>query len=299
MSQTNDILLDPQAIQSAEALGLHARFIVEGYMAGEHRSPFRGFAMEFSQHREYVPGDDVRHLDWKVLGRTDRYYLKQYEQETNYVAHILLDGSESMRYGSGPLSKLQYGKVLAACLSYLVLHQRDAVAVGVFDSTMRNYVPRTGNLASIHAIMSVLAGFDGTQGTGIGAVLHEVAAQTRRRGIVILISDLFDDEQQILQGIQHLRFGGHEVIVFHTLDPYELEFPFKGLVQFEGMEDLPKVMTRPHEIRKTYLREMRAFCDRIREGCERNDVHYVAVNTGEPLAETLAGYLAFRVKARE
>src|SRR5258706_13766750 len=143
-------LLDPEAINRAEALGLHGRYVVEGYMAGEHKSPFRGFAIEFTQHREYVPGDDTRHLDWKVLGRTDRYYLKQYEQETNYVANILLDGSESMKYGSRSITKLQYGKMMAAGLSYLILHQRDAVAVGVFDTAMRGYGPRRGNLGSSH-----------------------------------------------------------------------------------------------------------------------------------------------------
>src|SRR5215831_19691147 len=147
-------LLDPETVQKAEAMGLHARFIVEGYMAGEHKSPFRGFAIEFTQHREYVPGDDTRHLDWKVLGRTDRYYLKQYEQETNYVAHVLLDGSESMKYGSGSISKLQYGKMMGAVLTYLILNQRDAVSVGVFDTVMRSHVPRTSNLGSIHNIMS-------------------------------------------------------------------------------------------------------------------------------------------------
>lgn len=135
--------LDPQAISKAEALGLHARFIVEGFMAGEHKSPYRGFAIEFAQHREYAPGDDTRHLDWKVLGRTDRYYIKQYEQETNYVAHLLLDGSESMKYGSGKLSKLHYGKMLAACLAYLIMHQRDAAALALFDTVVRDYVPRS------------------------------------------------------------------------------------------------------------------------------------------------------------
>src|SRR5687768_4029943 len=148
MAKTNT-LLDPVAIQRGESLGLHARFVVEGYMAGEHQSPFRGFAVEFTQHREYSPGDDTRHLDWKVLGRTDRYYLKQYEQETNYVATILLDGSKSMQYGSGSITKLQYAKVMAACLAYLVLHQGDAVTVDVFDTDVRAHVPRTGNLASI------------------------------------------------------------------------------------------------------------------------------------------------------
>jgi uncharacterized protein (DUF58 family) len=288
------MLLDPAAVQSGESLGLLARFVVEGYMAGEHKSPFRGFAIEFTQHREYTPGDDIRHLDWKVLGRTDRYYLKQYEQETNYVANILLDGSESMKYGSGSLSKMTYGKMMAACLSYLILKQRDAVSVGVFDTEMRSNVPRTGNLASIHNIMNVLSRFEPKRQTGIAAVLHELAGQIRRKGIVILISDLFDDEEKILQGIQHLRFGGNEVIVLHTMDPFELEFPFAGMVEFEGLENWPTILTRPRDIRRSYLAEVEAFRRRIREGCERNQVHYVLVNTAQALGEVLGGYLAFR-----
>ncbi len=289
-------LLDPEAINRAEALGLHARQIVEGYMAGEHKSPFRGFSIEFTQHREYVAGDDIRHLDWKVLGRTDRYYLKQYEQETNYVAHLLLDGSESMKYRSGAISKLQYGKVMAASLAYLILHQRDAVSAGIFDTSVKEYVPRTGNLASMHNIMATLAAFAPREQTNIAAVLHDMAGQIRRKGIVILISDLFDDEQKVLDGIQHLLFGGNEVIVFHTLDPFELEFPFDGLVQFEGLELEALVMTRPREIRKSYQRELQAFCGRIREGCEKQRCHYVLINTSAPLHEVLSGYLAFRLR---
>jgi len=296
MAKTANVLLDPLAIQKAESLGLHARFIVEGYMAGEHKSPFRGFAIEFTQHREYVPGDDTRHLDWKVLGRTDRYYLKQYEQETNYVANILLDGSESMKYGSGSITKLQYGKMMAAVLSYLILHQRDAVAVGVFDTAMRGYVPRTGNLGSIHNIMKVLAEFDPTQQTSVGSVLHEVAGQIKRKGIVILISDLFDDEEKILEGIQHIRFGGSEVVLFHVVDPFELDFPFSGMVEFGGLEGVPKLLTRPREIRKSYLQAVEEFRRKIREGCERNNVHYMLVNTGHALHEVISGYLAFRLK---
>ena len=295
MAKTNT-LLDPLAIQSGEALGLHARFVVEGYMAGEHKSPFRGFAVEFTQHREYVPGDDTRHLDWKVLGRTDRYYLKQYEQETNYVASILLDGSESMKYGSGSITKLQYGKVMAAILSYLILHQRDAVSVGLFDTAVKGSIPRTGNLASVHNIMNMLAAFEPREQTNIAAVLHDVATQIRRKGIVILISDLFDDEEKILRGIQHLRFSGSEVIVFHTMDPFELDFPFQGMVEFDGLENIPKITTRPKDIRKSYLREVEAFRTRIREGCERNNVHYVLVNTGIAIHEVIASYLAFRLR---
>ena len=296
MAKQQQTFLDPKAINQAEALGLQARFIVEGYMSGEHKSPYRGFAIEFTQHREYVPGDDIRHLDWKVLGRTDRYYLKQYEQETNYVAHILLDGSESMKYGSGAISKMQYGKMMAACLAYLILDQRDSVSVGVFDSTMRSYIPRTGNMASIHNIMSVLADFEPTGTTDMAPVLHDLAGQIKRKGVVILIGDFFDNEDAILEGIQHIRFGGSEVIVFHTMDAFELEFPFKGMVEFEGLEGIPKIMTRAPEIRKSYLKEVEAFRARIREGCEKNNCHYVLVNTSQPLHEVLTGYLAFRLR---
>src|SRR5512139_1664310 len=185
---TSSPLLDPVAISRAESLGLHARYIVEGYMAGEHKSPYRGFAVEFAQHREYAHGDDTRHLDWKVLARTERYYIKQYEQETNYVAHILLDGSESMKYGSGRLTKLQYGKMMAACLAYLILHQRDAVALALFDTAVRDYTPRSDNLKTIHRLLTKLAAFETAAATNIATVLHDMAHQIRRKGIVIVIS---------------------------------------------------------------------------------------------------------------
>lgn len=291
-----DELLDPSALAHAELLGLHARQVVEGYLAGEHRSPYFGFATEFAQHREYSQGDDLRHLDWKVLGRTDRYYVKQYEQETNYVAQVLLDGSESMRYGSGAVTKLHYGKQLAACLAYLILLQRDAVAVGLFDAAMRRYLPRSNNRANIHVIMGQLAKYEtaAEARTQVGAVLHEMARQTPRKGIVVLISDLFDEEERVLEGIQHLRFIGHEVIVFHVLDPAEIEFPFSGNIEFVGLEGMPAQLTRAQEIRRSYREEVEAFCRRLREGCERNQSHYVLVNTGLPLRETLSGYLGFR-----
>jgi uncharacterized protein (DUF58 family) len=291
-----DQLLDPQTIARAEALGLQARHIVEGYMAGEHKSPYRGFAIEFAQHREYTHGDDTRHLDWKVLGRTDRYYIKQYEQETNYVANILLDGSESMKYGSSAVTKFDYARQIAACLAFLILHQRDAAALGIFDQTMRDYSPRSDNRSTIHRVMSRLAAFEPTQQTGVAPVLHDIANQLRRKGIVIVISDFFDDEAKVLEGIQHLRFGGHEVVCFHVMDPYELEFPFTGLVEFEGLESIPKILTRPAELRKSYLKEVGAFQQRLREGCEKNQCHYVLVNTKEPLHEVLSGYLAFRLR---
>ena len=295
-TSTTSGLLDAEAISRAEALGLHARYVVEGYMSGEHKSPYRGFAVEFAQHREYTHGDDTRHIDWKVEARTDRLFVKQYEQETNYVANILLDGSESMMYGSGEHTKLQYAKMTAAVLSYLILHQRDAVALGIFDKDVQDYQPRSNSKATIHNLMSRLASFEGTEETDIAGNLHNMAVQTPRKGIFILISDFFDDEEAVMEGIQHLRFIGHEVIVFQVLDPYELEFPFNGLVEFHGLENLSKVLTRPSEIRHTYQREFAAFQSRIREGCEKNGVHYVLADTSKPLAQVLTNYLTFRLR---
>jgi uncharacterized protein (DUF58 family) len=287
-------LLDPAVIQRAELLGLNARQIVEGYMAGAHKSPMRGMAIEFSQHREYAPGDDLRHLDYKVLGRTDRYYIKQYEQETNFVAHILLDGSESMQYGSGPLTKFEYARQMAATLAYLILLQRDAVAVNNFDSSSRVRQPRTDSMARMHDILLSLSAFEPTEQTDIAGNLHDLAAELRKKGIVILISDLFDDEERVLQGIQHLLFGGHEVLVFHVMDHAEIDFSFTGPVEFIGLEQGSRLSTHPAAIRKSYCAEVRAFCDRVRLACERNRCHYVFVDTAAPWEEILSRYLASR-----
>jgi uncharacterized protein (DUF58 family) len=201
-----------------------------------------------------------------------------------------------MQYGSGKVTKFEYAKQIAACLAFLILHQRDAAALGIFDQSMRDYSPRSDNRATIHRLMTRLAAFQPTQQTSVSTVLHDMANQIRRKGIVIVISDFFDDEQKVLEGIQHLRFGGNEVVCFHVMDPYELEFPFTGLVEFEGLEGIPKILTRPAELRKTYLREVEAFRTRLREGCEKNQSHYVLVNTAEPLHEVLSGYLAFRLR---
>src|SRR3954468_13306305 len=253
--KTLEQLLDPVAISRAESLGLNARFIVEGYMAGEHKSPYRGFAIEFAQHREYTHGDDTRHLDYKVLGRTDRYYIKQYEQETNYVAQIMLDGSESMKFGSGQYSKFDYGRQMAATLAYLILLQRDAVSVNIFDEKLREKQPRTDSLAKIHQIMAVLAAFEPSEKTNVAQMLHDLAAQFRRKGIVILISDMLDDEEKIIEGIQHLRFNGHEVIVFHVMDHAEIAFDMTGTVEFIGLEGGPAPPPQPSRFAKASPRD--------------------------------------------
>ena len=295
-TSTQRNLLDANAIARGESLGILARNVVEGYRVGEHRSPFRGFAIEFAQHREYTLGDDIRHLDWKVLGRTDRYYIKQYEQDTNFVAQLVVDGSESMNYGSGKITKLHYAKVLAACLAYLVLLQRDAVALHVFDTEMRDTMARTDNMAKIHAIMDRLAEFKATQQTRLGSALSDIARMTKARGIIVVISDLFDDEAAFEKGIQQIRFGGSEIVVFHVMDPYELDFPFDGNVEFVGLEGLDRLRTNPQAIRQSYLDSVNGFRRRVQGICDRAGCHYILANTGVPLAETLSSYLAFRHK---
>ena len=295
MSKPAESLLDPAAVAKGEALGLAARGIVEGYRVGEHRSPFHGFAIEFAQHREYSTGDDLRHMDWKVLGRTDRYYIKQYEQDTNLVAHLLVDGSESMNYGSAAgRTKLDYAKTLAACLALLVLRQSDAVGLNIFDTEIRDRFARTDNPGRIHEIMRRLAAFEAHAGTGIGRALRDLSSTLRARGIVLVVSDLFDDEEVLARGLEQLRFQGHEVVVFHVLDPDEIDFPFTGSVRFVGLEGADTVETNPAALRRSYLDAFEAFCKRVREVCARCSSHYVLCNTGVPLATTLSEYLAFR-----
>lgn len=287
-------LLDPEAISRGESLGLLARRIVEGYRVGEHRSPFSGFALEFAQHREYGHGDDIRHLDWKVLGKTDRYYIKQYEQDTNFVAHLIIDASSSMDYGSGPLTKLHFAKALAACLAFIILSQRDAIALTLFDSESRYHQTRTDSLAKLPSVLNHLATLPSRPGTNLALALDQVAASSRARGIIIIISDFLDAEDGLHLGLQKLAFLRHEIITFHVLDPHELTFPFEGSCRFQGLESNDEILATPRDIRSTYLAQMDAFRTRIRTTCEKFNSHYVLADTGKPIAEVLSAYLAFR-----
>ncbi|MFT3786767.1 MAG: DUF58 domain-containing protein [Tepidisphaeraceae bacterium] len=292
-------LLDPATIARAEALGLYARTIVEGPTSGDNRSPFHGFSVEFSQHRQYVPGDDLRHLDWKILGRSDRYFVKRYQQETNYACQLLVDSSESMAYGGGESNKLDYARRLAACLAYLVLKQRDTASLRVFDQTITASLPKTSSIAGIGPILATLARLDARGTTAIPATLERIAGESARRGIVVLISDLLDDEEAIIRGIQHLTFAGQEVIVLHVMHHDELSFDFTRPMRFDGLEMPEQLTIRPADIRVTYLNELNAFRTRVREGCERANCHYVLLDTGRPMSETLSAYLAFRARVRK
>jgi uncharacterized protein (DUF58 family) len=288
--------LESDVVARAQALGLKARGIVEGLRVGEHKSPYRGFSVEFVQHREYVPGDDIRHIDWKSYGRSERYTIKQYEQETNFTGQLLLDASRSMLYGDGDANKLEYAKLLAATLAYLIIHQRDCASLAVFDSAWRTMLPASSQPGHVQTILRTLESTEPQAKTALGPLLHELAQQARRRGLVFLISDCFDDVPGLLNGLQHLRFQGHEVTVFHVLHPDEIEFPFEGMTRFEGMEEYLHLLTRPQLIRPAYTRVLKAYFRELQSGCEASRCDYVMMNTGRPLAETLTEYLARRLR---
>jgi uncharacterized protein (DUF58 family) len=290
------VYLRPHILSRAEALGLKARQIVEGLRVGDHKSPFRGFSVEFVQHREYVPGDDIRHIDWKSYGRSERYTIKQYEQETNFIGHILLDGSKSMQYGDGEANKLEYAKLLAATLSYLIIRQRDSVSLAVFDSTWRAQLPVSSQTGHINTIVHTLEATEPAEKTSIGPLLQQVAERVRRRGLVFIISDVFDDVDAFLKGMQHLRFQGHEVTVFHILHPDEMNFPFTGNVRFEGLEVPEELKTRPHLIRPSYMRAVQDYLRELQKGCEMYHCDYVRMDTSHPLEVALPQYLVRRLQ---
>jgi uncharacterized protein (DUF58 family) len=288
--------LDPAVLQRLGSLDLVAREVVEGVRVGMHKSPLRGFSTDFAHHRPYVPGDSVRHLDWRVYGRTERYYVKLYEAETNFDAHLLLDASSSMRFGSGPISKLEYAKFMAASLAYMIVDQRDSVGLAVFDSELRRYLPPRSAMGVISNIDEALAEAVPEPRTNIAALLHEFATRIPRRGFVILISDLFDHVDDFIKGLDHLRFKGHNVVVFHVLDPWELTFPFGGGTwRFEGLENEGEIVTQPKRIRAAYMDELRKYLTQIRTACERSTVDYVLVDTSRPVDVVLSAYLIGRI----
>lgn len=286
--------LDPKVLAKIGSLTLVARQIVEGLRVGVHESPFRGFSTEFAHHRPYVAGDGARHVDWRVYGRTERYYVKLYDAETNFDAYLLLDASSSMRYGSERLTKLEYAKFMAASLAYLIIEQRDSVGLAVFDSVLRSFVPPRSTRSVIAIIDQKLREAKPEPRTDVGALLHEFAQRIPRRSFVLLFSDLFDSVEGLTKGLDHLRFGGHNVIVFHTMDAHELDLPFSGTCRFVGLEGEPEIITQPQRIHAAYRREVEQFIGEIRRACERNHADYVLVNTSRPVEVVLADYLNYR-----
>jgi uncharacterized protein (DUF58 family) len=287
--------LDPKTLNKIAGLDLKARLIVEGFVSGLHKSPYHGFSVEFAEHREYVPGDDIRHIDWKVFGRSDRYYIKQYEEETNLVSYVLLDVSESMRYSGNGMTKLDYGCHIAAALSYLVIQQQDSAGMVLFDDEVQAFMPASSNPSNLKEMLQKLAEIEARQKTDIGRVFHEIAERLGKKGLVVVISDLFDDPVRILAGLRHLRHRGHDVIVFHVLDHDEVTFPLERITMFEGLEDGPRVIADPRALRQGYLDEMNAFRRQVRRGCLGDRVDFVEMDTSTRLDVALSSYLARRM----
>jgi uncharacterized protein (DUF58 family) len=291
-------LLDPQTIARLQGLELRARRIVEGYVAGLHRSPYRGFSNEFAEHREYAPGDDLRYVDWKVYGKSDRFYLKQFEEETNLICYLLLDISESMNYQgpTAPISKLAYAQIAAAALAFLVLHQRDAAGLVTFDQEVRQLIRPSSNPTQLKQLLRVMEQTTAAHKTRTGPIFHDLAERLGRRGIVIILSDLFDDVDSMLAGLKHLRHRRHDVIILHILDPAEIDFPFQQVTMFKGLEALGEVVTEPRSLQAAYQQEVGLFIKRVRAGCRGQQIDYVTIRTDQPLDSVLSAFLSARKK---
>jgi uncharacterized protein (DUF58 family) len=287
---------DPDGLSRVGNMELVARQVVEGFLTGRHRSPYHGFSVEYLDHRSYSPGDEIRTLDWKILARTDRYFVKLFQDETNLRAYILLDCSRSMAFQSGAVSKFDYGCFLAAALAYLMLHQNDAVGLVMFDRDIREYLGPRARPTQFRRILELLESSPADSDTDVGSVLHQVAERIRRRGLVIVISDLIDDVAKVAGGLQHFRHNKHEVIVFQVLDDAELTFPYDRLTRFKDMEGAGKVVVNPKSLRSRYLARMQSFLDGIKAVCFERGVSYNLANTKEPYDQFLASYLEKRAR---
>ena len=288
--------LDPAVLASLGTLELKARTIVEGFLSGLHRSPFKGFSVEFAEYRQYIPGDDLSTIDWKVYARSDRYYVKKYEEETNLECHIVLDVSASMGYQSGTLSKLEYGSYLAAALGYLMNRQRDAVGLLAFDDRIVSMLPPSARPGHLRALLVSLQRLALGERTDASKPLHQLAEALARRGLVVLISDLLDDPERVIAGLKHFRFQGNEVSVFHVLDAHELTFPFERASRFQDMETGDEVMAVPGAIREHYLKGIHELIELYRRELRLAGIDYTLLDTARPLDFALMSYLATRAR---
>ena len=291
-----DRYLDPKVLDRIEGLDLKARLIVEGYISGLHKSPFRGFSVEFAEHREYVPGDDIRFLDWKVFGRSDRLYIKRYEDETNLEATLVVDVSSSMTYRSSAVAhtKLDYARWAAAALGYLITQQQDAVGLCLFDDQVRKTLPPGNNPVHLKNVIGSLDQAVPSTSTAVGKALKQVGESLKRKGLVLLFSDLLEDPHTIADGLKAVRNRGHEMIVFHVLDRDERTFPFERLTRFVDLEGPTDVIADPEALRTAYLAEVSEAERVLRRSCNANRIDYVPLDTSEPLGTALAAYLAKR-----
>ncbi|HAK54500.1 MAG: DUF58 domain-containing protein [Vicinamibacterales bacterium] len=286
--------LDPAVIARIGSIELKARTIVEGFLAGLHRSPFKGFSVEFAEYRQYLPGDDLSTIDWKVYARSDRHYVKKFEEETNVDCHVLLDVSGSMGYGSTGVTKAEYGSYLAAALAYLMNRQRDAVGFMAFDDDIVTHLGASARPGHLRSVLLELDRVKLGSRSNVAKPLHQLADALVKRGIVVLLSDLLDEPEQVIQGLRHLRFRGADVVVFHLLDHDELTFPFERVTRFRDLETADEVLAAPLEIRDHYLREINTLVSRYERELRLVGVDYHLVDTSKPLDFALMSYLSTR-----
>ena len=291
--------LDPGVIARLGTMELKARTVVEGFLSGLHRSPYKGFSVEFAEYRQYLPGDDLNTLDWKVYARTDRHYVKKFEEETNLECHLLLDQSASMSYrGAAPMSKLEYGSVLAASLAFLMNRQRDATGLITFDEQIRFRLPAASRSGHLHALLLALERIQPGLVSDVGRPLHQLAEALVKRSLIVVISDLLDDPEPIVRGLRHLKFRGTDVVVFQLLDPNELTFPFKGAAKFKDLETAEEVIADPSTARTEYLRELAGLTLRYDRELRGAGIDYVQLDTSQPLDFALLTYLSARARRK-
>lgn len=300
-------LLPEDTLRALGRLEFISKTPKEGFVTGRHKSPNKGFSVEFAEHRAYSHGDDMRNMDWRVLARTDRLYVKEFVEETNMRAAILIDSSGSMAYagteaakrGGRPLSKFDYGRYLAAMLSYILINQQDAAGLVAFDSSVRSYIPAKARPSHLKVILEELASIRPGNDTGLGKVLDTLASEMPRRGLVVVISDFFDDLDGIVRALHHFRHRKHEVVLFHVMANEEIEFPFRSFGRFESLEKADDAVTLdPVSIRFAYLEQLKAFLDSLKRECGRLSIDYVPLNTARPYEAALAEWLRKRHASR-
>lgn len=285
---------DPVTLSKIANMELRARLVVDGALSGIHKSPYKGSSIEFLEHKEYSPGNEIKHIDWKVLAKTDKYYVKQFEEETNLKCFVFLDTSGSMGYKSTGVSKFEYAATLAASLSYLLLKQSDLVGFVSFSDRVLQYIPPRSRLTHLHAILNVLAESKTTGKSNAGVILNEFIEKIGRRSLIIIISDFFDDTKKIVRQLKYFQFKKNEIILFQILDPYELTFPFETITFFESMEDDRRILADPKSIKNRYLSEINHFLETFKQSCFENQIDYWLINSSTPLDQALIKFLARR-----
>lgn len=287
--------LNPDVVAKLGSMELRARLVVEGFITGMHKSPFHGFSAEFSEHRQYRHGDELKHIDWKMYGRSNRFYVKQYEDETNLRCVIALDCSASMAYASdGHISKFAYGSYLTAALSYLVLQQRDAVGLALYTTQVEQYLPPSSKRPYISELIKALNAAQPHNTTGMAQALHSLAERLTRRGLVVIISDLFDDPSSIMQALRHFRHNRHDVLVMHILDPREVDFAFTSSAVFKDMETGLELPTHPLHLQRSYRMAIEDFCTEVKRECRMQNVDYVRITTDKSFDVALREYIVKR-----